>query len=260
MSSEIQPDHLLQRLLARGPARLLKGAAGPCYRTGTQLALRVDHAAAIDAVQRELDLEADLGPLVQRYGLFEARSQARDRAEYLLRPDLGRRLDEASAERLRQRCPAAPGLQIVVGDGLSATAVATQVPVLLPLLMEKAKARGWDLGQPFVVRQCRVGILNAVGEVLHPTVAVLLVGERPGLATADSLSAYMAFRPQAGHTDAERNLISNIHPAGVQPAEAVERILALCGRMRDLGAGGVGVKEQFHLPGALPAEPVDALH
>ncbi len=153
MSSELQPDHLLQRLLARGPARLLKGAAGPCYRTGTQLALRVDHAAAIDAVQRELDLEADLGPLVQRYGLFEARSQARDRAEYLLRPDLGRRLDEASAERLRQRCPAAPGLQIVVGDGLSATAVATQVPVLLPLLMEKAKARGWDLGQP----RCEIG-------------------------------------------------------------------------------------------------------
>lgn len=259
MSSEIQPDQLLQRLLARGPARLLKGAAGPCYRTGTQLALRVDHAAAIDAVHRELDLESDLGPLVEQYGLFEVRSQARDRAEYLLRPDLGRRLDEESVARMRQRCPVAPEMQIVVGDGLSATAVVRQVPVLLPLLMEKAKAWGWGLGQPFVVRQCRVGILNPVGELLQPTLAVLLVGERPGLATAESLSAYLAYRPRAGHTDAERNLISNIHAAGVRPAEAVERILALCGRMRALGAGGVRVKEQFHHPDALPAEPVDEL-
>lgn len=259
MASEIQPDQLLQRLLARGPARLLTGAAGPCYRTGTQLALRVDHAAAIDAVHRELDLSADLGTLARQYGLFEARTQARDRAEYLLRPDLGRRLDDGSVELLRQRCPTAPDLQILVGDGLSATAMATQVPVLLPLLLEKARTGGWKLGQPFVVRQCRVGILNAVGEVLRPTVAVLLIGERPGLATAESLSAYLAHRPRPWHTDAERNLISNIHAAGVQPSEAVERILALCDRMRALGTSGVSVKEQFHLPGALPAEPVDEL-
>lgn len=259
MPSEIQPDPLLLRLLARGPARLMAGAAGPCYRTGTQLALRVDHAAAIDAVHRDLDLTADLGALARDHGLFEVRSQARDRGEYLLRPDLGRRLDASSVKLLRQRCPTGPALQILVGDGLSATAVATQVPLLLPLLMEKARTAGWELGQPFVVRQCRVGILNAVGEVLRPTVAVLLIGERPGLATAESLSAYLAHQPLPGHTDAERNLISNIHAAGVQPGEAVERILALCDRMRALGTSGVSVKEQLDHPETLPAEPLDEL-
>jgi len=110
---------------------------------------------------------------------------------------------------------------------LRRAAVAAQVPGLLPLLADEARRRGWSFGRPFLVRHCRVGVLNDVGDLLRPEVAVLLIGERPGLATAESLSAYMAYRPRAGHTDAQRNLISNIHGRGVSLEEAARRVLAL---------------------------------
>ena len=98
-------------------------------------------------------------------------------------------------------CPPKAVLQIVIGDGLSASAVIAQVPPLLPLLVAEAERRGWRVGRPFVVRYCRVGVLNDIGVVISPQVVVLLIGERPGLATADSLSAYVAYRPRSGDTD-----------------------------------------------------------
>src|SRR5206468_189190 len=122
-------------------------------------------------------------------------------------------------------------------------AVTVQVPALLPLLEQEAQQHGWRWGRPFVVRHCRVGVLNDVGELLDPAVVVLLIGERPGLATAESLSAYLAYRPRSGHTDAQRNLISNIHARGVTPAAAAPRIAALAERMQRLRASGVAVKE-----------------
>jgi ethanolamine ammonia-lyase small subunit len=123
--------------------------------------------------------------------------------------------------------------------------VAAQVPALLPLLDDEARRRGWSFGRPFFVRRCRVGVLNDVGELLDPAVVVLLIGERPGLATAESLSAYLAYRPRPGDTDARRNLISNIHARGVGPAEAAARIAALADRMRRLETSGVTVKEEL---------------
>jgi ethanolamine ammonia-lyase small subunit len=238
------PQELIEAIRARTPARVLVGRAGPSYRTATQLELRQDHAAAVDAVRAEIDLERDLGrAFVDRWGLFEVSTRARDKAEYLLRPDLGRRLDDAAAEAMR-RCPAGSDLQVAIGDGLSAAAVVAQVPDLLPLLERGARRLGWQFGQPFFIRHCRVGVLNDIGAALEPTVAVLLIGERPGLATAESLSAYLAYRPRPGQTDAHRNLISNIHARGTPPAEAAERILRLAARMMQLQAGGVAVKEE----------------
>jgi ethanolamine ammonia-lyase small subunit len=236
----------MRAVRARTPARILVGRAGPSYRTSTQLDLRQDHAAALDAVHAELDLRRDFGPaFVQRWGLFEVRTQAASKAEYLMRPDLGRRLNaEARAEIIRS-CPTGADLQVAIGDGLSATAVVAQIPQLLPLLGEEAVRRGWRFGQPFLVRHCRVGVLNDIGELLNPTVVVLLIGERPGLATAESLSAYMAYQPRTGHTDAQRNLISNIHARGVPPAAAARRICALAERMRQLSTSGVAVKEEL---------------
>src|SRR5919201_3634378 len=149
-----------------------------------------------------------------------------------MRPALGRQLTDAARDCVRRRCPPGADLQVVVGDGLSAAAVAAQVPRLLPLLAEGSARRGWRFGQVFFVRHCRVGVLNDVGELLDPAVVVLLVGERPGLATAESLSAYLAYRPRPGHTDAQRNLISNIHARGVSHADAARRVLALAETMR----------------------------
>ena len=226
------------------PARLWVGRAGVSYRTRTALELRRDHAAAVDAVHAELNLIRDLdADFVQQFGLFEVSTAAASKTEYLARPDLGRRLNSEAKDLLWKRCPRGAGLQVIIGDGLSATAIAAQMRTLLPLLLDTATARGWQVGQPFVVRHCRVGVLNDIGEQLDPQVVVLLIGERPGLATAESLSAYLAYRPRPGDTDSRRNLISNIHSAGVSHAEAVDRILGLAAQLRDQQHSGVAVKE-----------------
>ena len=225
------PD-LIQKIRARTPARVFVGRAGAAYRSATQLDLRAAHAAARDAVRDELNLNAAFGvDFVQQWNLRELRTRASNKDEYLLRPDLGRQFDDESRERLSRDEVRNCDIQIAIGDGLSVAAVAEQVPHLLPLLFAGVKARGWTAGQAFAIRHCRVGILNEIGELLKPQVAVLLIGERPGLATATSLSAYMAFRPTTAHTDADRNLISNIHARGVGTDEAAERILELAAQM-----------------------------
>lgn len=240
----------MKGLLARTPARILQGRVGTAYRTQTQLTLRLDHAFARDAVHAELTLN-DLGSqdLIQRLGLFEVQTQASNKSEYLMRPDLGRSFSSNSRDEILKQCPTQANLQIVIGDGLSATAVICQVPRLLPELEKSARGRGWTTGKPFLIRHCRVGILNEIGELLNPEVVVLLIGERPGLATSESLSAYMAYRPRSGHTDAERNLISNIHDRGVSHPEAVGRILGLADQMQAMGCSGVRIKEEIIKPG-----------
>lgn len=236
----------LAALRARTPARILTGRAGAAYRTATQLQLRQDHAAARDAVHAEVDLLRDFGAeLVRRYDLFEVATRAADKQQYLMRPDLGRLLNDNARQTVRANCPAGVDLQVVIGDGLSAAAVAAQVPGLLPLLEEQARRRGWHFGRPFFVRRCRVGVLNDVGDLLDPAVVVLLIGERPGLATAESLSAYLAYRPRPGHSDAQRNLISNIHARGVPLDEAAWRIASLANAMRVAQTSGVTVKEDL---------------
>jgi ethanolamine ammonia-lyase small subunit len=237
---------LVELIRMRTPARILVGRAGPSYPTAVQLQLRQDHAAALDAIRAEVDLERDFGrDFVERWGLFEVASGASNKEEFLMRPDLGRQIGEQGRAEIVRRCPAGVQLQIAIGDGLSAAAVAAQVPCLLPLLDQGARALAWTVGQPFFVRHCRVCVLNDIGELLDPAVVVLLIGERPGLATAESLSAYLAFRPRAGHTDARRNLISNIHGRGVPVAEAATRIIALAGKMLQAQASGVEVKEEM---------------
>ena len=130
-----------------------------------------------------------------------------------MRPDLGRHFSEPARQEITKRCPRGCDLQIAIGDGLSVLAVSSQVPALLPLLVEGAAARGWKVGQPFVIRHCRVGILNEIGELLGPQVAVLLIGERPGLATAESLSAYMAYRPaRSPHRRAPKSDLKHSRP------------------------------------------------
>jgi ethanolamine ammonia-lyase small subunit len=155
-----------------------------------------------------------------------------------MRPDLGRRFNEVARTELLRRCSAHTDLQIAIGDGLSVTAVSKQVPALLDLLQQQAGERGWTVGQSFVVRHCRVGIMNEIRALLEPQVVVLLIGERPGLATAESLSAYLAYRPTRSHTDADRNLISNIHARGVSTCDAPLRIINLAARMMADGTSG----------------------
>ena len=245
---ETDLSDIVKKVRAQTPARLLAGRSGAAYRTNTQLELREAHAAARDAVRAELNLLTNLGDdFVRKWNLFEVCSQATTKDEYLLRPDLGRHLNDASRAEVTKRRTTGD-FQILIGDGLSVTAVALQVPRLLPLLCEGAKTHGWSLGEIFVIRHCRVGILNEIGELLRPKVAVLLIGERPGLATAESLSAYMAYQPKAQDTDANRNLISNIHVRGVSPEQAAQRVLNLSAAMMKTQKSG------WQLQGELPRQ------
>ena len=237
---------IIEKVQRRTPARLLNGRSGGGYRTSTQLELRAAHAAARDAVRTEFELVNHLGTeSVHRFDIFEVSSRAQTKDQYLLRPDLGRHFSRDSRDEIAQKCPSDADIQIVVGDGLSTTAVAKQVPSLLLLLEQGAVAHGWKVGQVFAVRFCRVGILNEIGDLLHPKVAILLIGERPGLATAESLSAYMAFQPRSGQTDAQRNLISNIHRRGVSTSEAAGRIVNLAAKMMSARTSGVLIREEL---------------
>ena len=236
----------MRSIRARTPARLLVGRAGAAYRTDTQLELREAHAAARDSVRAELELETALAAdLVRQWAIFETHTEAGDKNEYLLRPDLGRRFRDASRKEILQRCSSGNDLQIAIGDGLSVSAITAQVPSLLPMVYEGARARGWRIGQTFVIHHCRVGILNEIGELLNPVVVVLLIGERPGLATAESLSAYMAYRPCRHHSDANRNLISNIHSRGVSASQAALRILNFAAQMMTARISGCTLREKL---------------
>ena len=248
--SELLPDpsssELLAKVRARTPARLFTGRLGAAYTTSTWLELRADHAAARDAVRKEVDLERDLGrEAIERWDLFEAGTLAETKDDYLLRPDLGRTLRRESRSLIAARRPAGVDAQLLLGDGLSAAAVVAQAPALLDRLSELLVGAGLRLGQPVFIRHCRVGVMNDIGEVLEPAVIVLLIGERPGLATAESLSAYMAYRPKAGDDDSRRNLISNIHARGVPTEQAAQRIVHLARRMIEFRVSGVALKETW---------------
>src|SRR5271169_431959 len=235
---------LVRKIRARTPARILVGRAGPAYRTETQLQLREDHAAARDAVRAELDVNAVFGAaFIEKWKLFAVGTRAVSKDEYLQHPSLGRAFNDASRAEISRRCIAERDVQIAIGDGLSVPAIGAQVPRLLPLLMEGAKERGWSVGHAFIIHHCRVGIVNEIGELLKPRIVLLLIGERPGLATAESLSAYMAYQPDRTHSDANRNLISNIHSRGLSAEEAAARILNLCAQTLRLRISGVALKE-----------------
>jgi ethanolamine ammonia-lyase small subunit len=209
------------------------------------LELRGAHASAMDAVWTEFDLQKDFPPeFAAQWSLFQVSSKAQSKSQFLLRPDLGRALSESAKSLIAQRCTKAPDIQVVIGDGLSSAAVSAQVPLLFQLLQQQVRARGWSIGQSFVVRYSRVGIMNDIGELLAPRVIVLLIGERPGLATAESLSAYMAYSPRPGNTDADRNLVSNIHSRGVSPDDAAGRITHLAEQMMALKRSGTTLKEE----------------
>jgi ethanolamine ammonia-lyase small subunit len=245
---------LVRKIRGRTPARILVGRAGPAYRTETQLQLREDHAAARDAVRAELDVNATFGAaFIEKWKLFEVGTRAASKDEYLQHPSLGRTFSDAARAEIVRRCAAGRDVQIAIGDGLSVPAIGAQVPRLLPLLVEGAAARDWSVGQSFVIHRCRVGIVNEIGELLRPRIVLLLIGERPGLATAESLSAYMAYQPDRTHTDANRNLISNIHRRGLGVEEAAGRILNLCAQMMKLRVSGVALKEiAAYEPDSLP--------
>jgi ethanolamine ammonia-lyase small subunit len=229
----------LPALMSTTSARIGVGRAGSRPLTSTNLLFLADLAITQDTLVRDVDEH-----LLQEMGLFTVQTCiSGGKAEYLLRPDLGRQLSEGSKKLIRERCLANPQVQICVGDGLSAQAIEVNLRKIMPVMQQGFQSAGLSLGTPFFIKYCRVGVMNDIGDLLHPEVLLLLVGERPGLGRAESMSIYMGLRPQAGLSDAERDVICNIYDqGGTNPLEAGAYAVQLAQKMIRLQASGVKLK------------------
>ena len=231
-----------RRLKEKTPARLGMGRAGPRYKTLTMLRFRADHAAARDAVFSEVPED-----FAQKHGLLPLQTCCKDKEEYLTRPDRGRILDEENQKKLRAAIPNAPRVQIVIGDGLSSAAVMANAPDCAAAIRDGLKARGIDTGKELFVRYCRVGAGDAIGDTVGCEVVCMLVGERPGLVTDKSMSAYITYKPHTGVSESSRTVVSNIHAQGTPAVEAGAHIADLICKILDKKVSGVAL----HLEGAV---------
>lgn len=235
------------------PARIAIGRAGHAQPTSAQLAFQLDHARARDAVYAALDVDT-LQDDLRSEGLASMRmaSAAPDRSTYLLRPDLGRRPASGTEAAIRARAFPPADVAFVLADGLSAMAAQTHALPLLRLVVPDLRRRGLAPGPVILAEQARVALGDPVGAWLGVRIVVVLIGERPGLGSPDSLGVYLTRDPRPGRTDAERNCISNIRPAGLAYGIAAHRLLWLLEQSLRLGISGVGLKE------AAPALPPTA--
>ncbi len=243
MSDDLSQLDPWQRLQQWTSARIALGRAGGSMPTAALLDFRVDHALARDAISATLDITAlQQGLHAAGFQSLVATSCASDRPSYLRRPDLGRMLDPASREAL-QRSDTAPGqrLSIVIADGLSALAPNTHAVALLSELRPRLTA--WTLDTVVLATEARVALGDAIGEIRGAEAVLVLIGERPGLRSVDSLGAYLTYKPRAGRMDSERNCISNIRAEGLSYAAAAQRLASLLQQARLLGATGVALKE-----------------
>ena len=233
-------------------ARLALGRAGSSMPTDELLRFGLAHAMARDAVHLQLDVAALRQQLADDgCATLALRSAAPDRARYLLRPDLGRQLLAADAQALQALALPPVDLLIVVGDGLSALAVERQARSMDAALRAQAPA-GWQLGPVVVASQARVALADEIGELAHARMVVMLIGERPGLSSPDSLGLYLTWQPRRGRSDADRNCISNIRDAGLSCVEDARRCWWLATEARRLQLSGVALKDrsdQALLPG-----------
>jgi ethanolamine ammonia-lyase small subunit len=245
MKTPAPPSRPLTDLRALTPARVGLGRSGASLPTKALLDFTLDHARARDAVHAALDVPATISGL-HDLGLeaIEVSSRAPDRKNYLRRPDLGRTLDQASRQRLATANGGACRLAIVIGDGLSPTAVNAHAVHVVRSLTPYLAADGIEIGRTAVARGARVALGDEIGALVGAQMMVMLIGERPGLSASDSLGAYLTYAPKVGLTDAARNCVSNIHGAGLGYDEAAHRIAWLIREGLARGVTGVALKDE----------------
>lgn len=228
----------LDRMMKRTPARIGVGRAGPRLKTQTMLALRADHAAARDSVFADVDES-----MMEALGMFCVKTCCTDRNEHLTRPDLGRKFDEQTANEIKSKCAANPDVQFIVSDGLSSKAIEANVKDVLPSVMDGVKSMGYSVGTPFFVKFGRVACMDHVCELLGSKVTCILIGERPGLGTAESMSAYLTYDSKVGMPEANRTVVSNIHSGGITAVEAGAYLAEVIDLIYKNKASGVNLKK-----------------
>lgn len=243
-------------LANRTTARIGRGRSGASLPTREVLAFDLAHALARDAVHAHVDRVRLAHALAGvELATIEVESQATDRQTFLRQPDAGRRLSEASLARLSQRANGSCDLAIMVGDGLSAAAVEAHAVTLIAAFVPHARRLGLTFGPIVLAEGARVALGDAVGEALRARLAIVVIGERPGLSAADSLGIYLTYDPKPGRNDAERNCISNVRPDGMPPAIAAAKLAWLVEAALDRALTGVGLKDDSEamLDGTRPA-------
>ena len=224
-----------QKYLA--PCRLGIGKAGARYKTLPQLEFRAAHSAAQDAVFTDVDPE-----VIEKLGLFTVQTKCDSKDTYLTRPDLGRVLSDEAVQTIKEKCKMHPTVQIYVSDGLSSAAVAANTADVLPAILQGLKSYGIEAGTPFFVKYGRVGVMDQISEITGADVTCVLIGERPGLITAESMSAYIAYKATVGMPEARRTVVSNIHKDGTIPAEAGAHIADIIKKILEAKASGTDLK------------------
>jgi ethanolamine ammonia-lyase small subunit len=229
----------LRALMASTTARIGVGRAGPRYSTAELLLFQGDHAVTQDALYRDVDQK-----LLDEFNLFTVQTKVTGgKQEYLLRPDLGRLLNDDAKRIINEKCQKNVNIQLVVGDGLSAAAVEANLRQIFPVIKQGAQTANLTFGTPFFIKYARVGVMNDVGELIKPDVVILLIGERPGLGRAESMSAYMGYKPKYGDTDADRDVVCNIFEnGGTNPLEGGAFVVQIAQKMRKNQASGVKLK------------------
>ncbi|MCX5746015.1 MAG: ethanolamine ammonia-lyase subunit EutC [Proteobacteria bacterium] len=210
------------------------GQVGTRYATDVVLQFQAELAVAHEAVDAVLP-----DGWAEANGFVGVRSRVTSHREFLLRPDLGRRLDDASVETIRAKCTRGVDVQLIVADGLSALACIGTGKALHDAVAGACRTRGLTVGTPIAARFARVWLEDEIGELTGAKVAMILLGERPGLGTGDGLSAYVVYAPKIGNTDGERNMISNIHQRGIVPDDAAQRLAAFASAMIEQRTSGV---------------------
>lgn len=219
------------------PARLGVGRCGPRYMTETMLRFRADHAAAQDAVFTDVSQE-----FLDDIKLFSVKTKCIDKDEYLTRPDLGKKFDDDQLSIIKEKCKKGMKVQIYVSDGLSSTAIESNVKDVLPAIVQGLEGYGISVGDPFFVKYGRVGAMDVISETLGADITCVLIGERPGLVTAESMSAYLAYKATVGMPEARRTVVSNIHKGGTPPVEAGAHIADIIKTMLEKKASGTDLK------------------
>ncbi|MFB9245553.1 ethanolamine ammonia-lyase subunit EutC [Massilia antarctica] len=242
------PKHVLsnpwQALRGLTQARIALGRSGVSVPTSAQLDFQLAHARARDAVHMALDTDALAAALAATgYACLTAHSACPDRATYLQRPDLGRMLDAPSRAALAAAGPASCDLALVIGDGLSALAIEQNAQPFLAVLLARLQQEQWKVGPIVIASQARVAIGDEIGQLLNARAVAVLIGERPGLSSPDSMGIYMSWAPHVGLSDADRNCISNVRPAGLGYDEAAYRLHYLLTQARQRGMSGVLLKD-----------------
>ena len=229
----------LRALIDSTSARIGVGRSGPRYRTASLLLFQGDHAITQDALYRNVDQK-----LLDEFNLFTVQTKvAGGKQEYLLRPDLGRLLNDDAKRIINEKCQKNVNIQLVVGDGLSAAAIEANLRQIFPVIRQGAQTANLTFGTPFFIKYARVGVMNDVGELIKPDVVILLIGERPGLGRAESMSAYMGYKPKYGDNDADRDVVCNIFEGGgTNPLEAGAFVVQIAQKMRKSQASGVKLK------------------